>query len=558
MTKPLVFLPVLLLTFGFANAADVKKTTNQEVLKTWQQSNPQAPKPELVEKEDGSTQIKWTGSVTPDLYSNSVTSSNVSQNSSLQEGTFHKTLVNSDLKRIHTDGRTDYFLFTVLETDDPKVLSNTYVQLNNLQIGHVGKNFHVLFGDVIPQFSTLSSSLSARGLWLQSGFTELFNLTAYYGTVSESWESLLGQVTRTQYLRDVYGVKLDRNLFENVNAYLTFQSGEDRKSSLPAAFSADSKLSSYTAGAAYQKDQLQVSGEWGSSRSTLGTDPEETASGFIIDGRWVKDSVTLFGGHHDIGSRYYTLSSGAAPGVTESYVGTEWVAKEWLNLGADLRNTNSFSPGVSEATSKTKARTVKAASNLNSANWALNVQNALSETSVPGASDSSIDQSNVTLNYSATTWSAALGYGLGKFDYGAGSTNNSETKDVQVSLANKWIKAGEGNVSPWSCDSTLSYTTQRQSVVASNDVVNTMYSLGITTTHTDYGSLSAMASTGKLMQATAGQPDLVTNSLQIEAGRQFKNASDLKIYYQDNARNLNDPNLETKEKVVGARYAYKF
>ena len=70
---------------------EVKKTTNQEVLKSWQQNNPQALKPELVGNSDGTTQIKWSGQIAPSLYINSVTSSNSTQNSSLREGTFHKT-----------------------------------------------------------------------------------------------------------------------------------------------------------------------------------------------------------------------------------------------------------------------------------------------------------------------------------------------------------------------------------------------------------------------------------------------------------------------------------
>lgn len=541
-------------------ASKAKKATNEQVAQSWQQNNPQAPRPEVVEKDDGSTEIKWKGQVTPDFYTNTVTSANASQNSSLNEGSFHKTTVTSDIKRIKSTGEVDYFLLSLLETDDPAVLSGRYYQLSNFQIGHLGSNYSVILGDIIPQFSSLGSSLSARGLMYQANWEKLFNLSAYYGVIAESWEALLKQVDRTQFLKDVYGLKLEKNLTDSFSAYLTGQSGVDNKSSFTNSYALESKLSSVTFGGNYEKEQVQISGELGSSKNTLGSFGEEQGEAYIIDGKWGAETVSVFAGVHKLDADYFSLSSAASPGITENYLGLDWAAKEWLNLGADTRDTKSFTVNVTDPQSTTKTNSFRLNTNLNSESWNLGFQRSVNDTTSVSSGDNKINQSNVSLGYNGLAWSTSFSVAQGDYDYGTGSTSNTKTDDVQVSIGNKASFGDETDEGEkeWVLDTVLSYTSQTQSVVGSSDLKNKLYGLSLTLSHGRYGVLTLVGSSGRMVSPVAGNMELITTSVQFEARHDFKNQSSLKLYYKDDARNLNDATLETKEKVVGVKYAYKF
>jgi hypothetical protein len=89
------------------------------------------------------------------------------------------------------------------------VLSQNRYQVNNLQLGRAGEGYMLALGDIAPNFSSLSSSLGARGLYGQRQFADM-TVYGFTGMVAESWETLDNRIPRSQYLKDVHGIKLEK------------------------------------------------------------------------------------------------------------------------------------------------------------------------------------------------------------------------------------------------------------------------------------------------------------------------------------------------------------
>lgn len=558
-----LFLLLLSATSRAEEQAATENVTNDQVIQNWQQSNPGGPVPELVQGDDGTTQVKWSGSITPEVYANRVISKNGSVNTALSEGTFHKTTFHTEVQRTKSSGTSDSFQIDVLESDDRGVLRDKKVQLSQLRLVHTEERYSLVLGDIAPQFSSLSSSLAARGILGQRKIDESYSVTGFLGTVSESWEALAGAVKRNQFLRDSYGVKLERSMSTTTNAYVTAQAAADRRGSITnedvAASAKASSLDSYSAGLQYNKEQWQLSGEFASGRGKLGSD-QQKGNAAIVDGRWSGERISTYGGYHAIDAGFTTLSAMAAPGVTEVYGGADWATASWLSLGGDLRNSKAFTLASDDAVSSTDTRTVRVLSNLMTDHWTLSAQNSQSVTSVPSSSQSTVEQSSVSLNYGQTKWSAGLTHNIGVFRYGAGSTTDSDTHDWQVSLGYRLSNNSEDSSLPfvWSWDATLSATLQDQDLKSGGDVENKLYGLSLSAQRQPWGRLGLMLSSGVMKQATAGASDLKTNSLQLEASRDFANYGSAKIYVRDTQRNIHDPVLESTERVVGAQYSYSF
>ena len=118
-------------------------------------------------------------------------------------------------------------------------------------------------GDVAPNFSSLSSALGLRGLLGQRQFSGV-TASGFTGLIAESWEALDNKVPRTQYLKDVHGLKLEKKWGASLITYLTTQSSSEREpttllAQLPAT--ARGKSRSVTGGFQYQKDQFSLRSE---------------------------------------------------------------------------------------------------------------------------------------------------------------------------------------------------------------------------------------------------------------------------------------------------------
>jgi hypothetical protein len=203
--------------------SQVQLEPNDQVIRAWQQNNLGAAGPSLKREEDGSTRLEWKGGLTVDTYSNDVSSAGGYLNTPSRTGAFYRNTLNSDLRAVHKDNTVDYFQLGATSSNDLSVLSQNRYQINNLQLGRAGEGYMLSLGDVTPNFSSLSSALGVRGLYGQRQFGEV---TAYgfTGMVAESWETLGNKVPRSQYLKDVHGVKLEKAFGSALKTYVTSQS----------------------------------------------------------------------------------------------------------------------------------------------------------------------------------------------------------------------------------------------------------------------------------------------------------------------------------------------
>ena len=561
MMKRLV---TLFLLMGFQKVYAETSTeimTNDQVSQSWHKDNPNAPVPRVVASEDGTTKVQWTGSVVGDVYTNSVTSANGSTNTSLRDGTFHKVVVTSDVRRTREDGSVDYFQIGLTETDDKAVLSQKSYQINTLQLGHSEDLYSVAAGDITPNFSSLSSSLGARGIIGQRKISQTSNITGYVGTVSESWESLTGSVPRNQFLRDTYGLKIEKDISEQMKIYGTGQKGQDRKGSVTnssvSTYALATQLSSITGGLQYQKEQMQINTEVAAGQSEIDTQEENAGHAYIFDLNWADEKLSAHAGYHMLEADFATLSGMAVPGITENYVGGDYVVKPWLTLGADFRTTKSKTLQSVQPETKNDSTTLRAVSNLDSTEWNLSLQNSESVTRVL-TNRNRVDESSATFNYTSQKWSAGLCYSLGEYRNSDNAAADSDTKNWQINLGNNISSNGADASLPlvWSIDTMLGVTLQNQSLVTGGDLKNEMYSLTLSGQRSQWGKLNVTLTSGVLKQP-AGE-DLKTNGLQFEASHDFANTSTAKVYLQNTRRNINNALLESTEQVLGAQYNYNF
>ncbi len=344
---------VAILFTSQALASDPQILTNTQVNQAWQQIN------------DGSA-LDVRGSITPEFYSNHVSSANGSTNTALKEGVFHKEVLQSSVRHSNNEGTSQSFQLNVTETDDPAVLSKANYQINNLQFSQTGQTYSIAAGDVAPNFSTLSSALATRGLLGRKQFSDT-NLNAYGGIASESWEALDGRTDRSQFLRDTYGVKIEQTLIPEIKVYGTAQQGADRSGTLTnpqfAPYGIATKIRAATVGASYDPGPFHVASEFATSDHSLDQHGDFSGQALIADASYKLQSLTLRGGFHHVDPGFVSLSSMAMPGIKETYTGADWTTTSWLNLGADLRNSKTLSMASTNPTSDTNSSSIRAGIN---------------------------------------------------------------------------------------------------------------------------------------------------------------------------------------------------
>ena len=538
-------------------------SSNEQITQAWQQNNVGGQAPQVVQQEDGSTKLEWKGGVAVDSYANDITSANGATNTPLTSGTFYKAVLQSDLRAINGTDVTNFQL-GLTQTDDRSVLSQYPRQVNNMQLARAGQGYLMMLGDVAPNFSSLSSALGARGLIAQrqlGGFT----VNGYTGVVAESWEALEGRVIRNQYERDVNGVKIDYALTENLKVYATGQSGSDRAGTMTSAAAATAqtaKLRSNSAGFQYQQGQFQMAGETAVSRFEQMTQEGYSGRATVLDGSWRGQTVSLRSGYHDISAGFASNSAAATAGVQETYVGGDWTAAQWVTLGSDLRRSRNSTLATyytAATTTRTDSGTVRAIVNfgVDHPGWGLTLQQSDSRSFDGLAQESKNAQSTMAVNYSSQTWIYGLSLGQVKARNQAAAGAESDTASWQLSVGRSLSNA-EGNMpASWLMNVNLAAGMQHQHLLVGGDIETANYSMSLSAQRETWGTLSVVASTGFLTQAS-GLPALRQRGLQIEASHPLTNRAVLKLYSRDTRRNIGDPLLGALERVTGVQFAYNF
>lgn len=557
----------LLLCQEHASAQDnqVQLEPNDQVIRAWQQNNLGAAGPSLTRQEDGGTRLEWKGGVAVDSYTTDVTSSGGNLNTPLRTGTYYKNTYSSDLRATHKDNTVDYFQLGATGSNDLSVLSQNRYQVNNLQLGRAGAGYMLSLGDVTPNFSSLSSALGVRGLYGQRQFGEEVTVYGFTGMVAESWEALDNKVPRTQYLKDVHGLKLEKAFGSALKTYVTSQSSSDRE---PTTLMAQplatlrGKTRSFSGGFQYQAEQFTLAGETAGSRYEDDGTSNRLGRATIVDASWRGEGYGFRGGYHDISNGFTSLSLQAQPGVREAYAGADWTVAPWIALATDVRRSRLTTLAFAGFDSTyVDSDAVVARANINFGpdypGWALALQQAESRGLNSAAQASRNRDFSSTLNYTTPTWNAGVGFGWGKVTSEVSPASDSLNDNWAFNVGHTFSDAQADLPQTWSLGVSLTAGAQKQRLLAGGQTSNTNYTFTVTGQRAGWGSLNLLVMSGRTTQLYGG-PSLRLEGFQLEAVYAISEKCSLKAYARSSHRNIDDPVLAARESVAGLQLNVNF
>ena len=546
-----------------AHASDMVLAANDQVLQAWQQGG--GSNAALVQQADGGTTIQWTGGVSVDYYRNSVTGSNTT--TPLGQGNFYKATVQGDLRSTQASGDMRYLQFSVSNSDDQSVISHAPgTQINTLQMGFAGEGYQVSLGDVAASFSSLGTNVGLRGLLAQKQFGQT-TISATAGVLADSWESLAKTVDATRYVRNVYAAKLETPVSQTSKVFATVQGYNDVANGLAPGATTLAPATGHlaTAGFAYQKDQFGVQGEAGVSHwSETGQDAQNDHA-FIVDANWNFQTFGFRAGHHDIGKYYASLAAQGGNGVKETYLNGNWLARDWLNLTADVRRSENNLVAVTTPPTSTATRTDSA--NLNAIitfgpehpGWSL----MLNQTQSLGEnSDGSANRNRnygATVSYSDTNWNSSLGFMRGKVENSITPTSDATTRTWQMTAGRNWSDTSSGGMPVWTAGVNFGLSRQQQDLATGGGPTSTTWQVGLTGQRASWGVLTASYLDGTTSGQTGGG-DIRQKSWQLEATHPFKGQNSVKLYVRNNRTSGSNavPTADYKEQVTGIQLVYMY
>lgn len=526
-----------------------------QVIGTWRAGNPGAPVPVLVTEAQG-TRVEWTGGVSVDQYANRITSASGFSGTGLQSGSYYKAMTQNDLRVSPVGGPTDYFQIATTHSDDLSVARQSHAQIGSLQFGRSGADYLVAAGDVVPNFSSLSSALNVRGFVGQLHFGGA-SVNAYSGQVAESWEALRNPTLRLLPLRTVNGLKVEAALSDFFRGYVTSQYSHERSlgSPLGGAISEGESFTTHSAGFHYQKGGITLSGEVASSAKDRGDAESRTGSALVLDVGWQEGGNSLRSGLHVIDPEYRSLSHAARAGVREAYVTVQKALSPQVSAGVDLRQSRLTTLGGALAV-PTATDTDAVALNLqwnpgpDFPGWTGSLQHsrAIAHTS---ESHSQVNRdASMSVNYASPLWSASLTYGEGVLRYSLWPDYNSVTTNVYGSFR-RVVQASEvagGWAGVWGGG----FRRQKQKLAAGSGVTSTEVSLQALVERADWGSASLAVVQSSLEQGDGAQP-VRSRSLQFDMTYFLGKKVSLRVYLRNAQLNYNKPLSAVAEKSAGVQ-----
>jgi hypothetical protein len=552
---------------GIAMAQTAPDAANAQVLQSWQQQTGQAASVNAQGK------VEFHGGVTMDVYGTSVSSpSGNPALSPLRDNSFGKLVFQGDVRTQSAEQDVTYVQGVLTATNDRSVIARYANQVNSFQTGRAGVGYQFAFGDVVANYSTLSSNLGLRGLLAARQFGAI-TVTGVAGTVAESWEALLnrsaldGLAPRSRYLRDVMGIKAEYAFDQQLSAFATLQSYADRVSSapLPAGTPALSGTVIST-GLKYTKEALQLSAEFASaSTEDKTTLTDRHGNAFVIDGtyRFTSPGINLRFGYHDLGPRFTSLAQSVAPGIQEWYAGADWAIMPQLTWGLDLRDaTTRVAATLLTPASETELQTL---SNRLSYSFQgiTGLVLSLSDTRNHGkdalANTNRNDTTQVNLNYGSQMWTGGLSLGVGHSRSPANPAGDSNSSQWQLMLGRNWSDASAEKQASYTVglQGSLGQQIQKQ-IVAGTQSKNTSYGLNLTASSTALGQLLLGLQRQQTEQPTPGAARLATTSLNLDWTKAFTQQWQLKAYAKINRRNHGDALLQVDERILGVQGSYKW
>ena len=537
---------------------------NAQIAQTWQQNSPGATAPTIAQQEDGSTRVEWHGMATLDGYTNDVQSASGNLTSALRPGQYFKSLFNSDLRVIASDGAVDHMQIGLTNTNDRSVLSQNPYQINNIQLGKSGAGYMFAAGDVMPNFSSLGTSLAVRGIYGLRQFGGL-SVLGFAGTVAESWEALGGTVASNQLLKEAYGIKLEQLVGNSLRVYATTQMFTERDPSQSVQMLPPSGNTSNTqsAGFQYQQGQYSLTGETASSRYAAPADQGRNGQATVLDASWRGETTGLRAGYHDIANTFTSLSVAAQPGVQETYSAMDWMAAPWLSLTADLRKSRATTMATAAMASSyvdTEAATLQAHLNFSAVlpGIAGTLQQSTSRSVDSSSQDARHDDWMSTLSYATPVCNATIGYGVSNMASATNPNADSSTSSWTLNLGRTYSDSNPGEPETWGAGFNLSASSQVQRLLLSDaQSANSNYTITANAQRAGWGRLNLML-TGGLTTQPNGGPGLRMQGVQLEAVRPFKGQNLFKLYVRNTNRNIGDALLAVLERIAGFQIIYNF
>jgi hypothetical protein len=548
-------------------AQTTQEAANAQVLQSWQQQTGQAA------SVNAQGNVEFHGGITLDAYSVGIKSpSGNPALSPLRDNSFGKLVFQGDVRTQSAEQDVTYVQGVLTATNDRSVIARYANQINSFQTGRAGQGYQFAFGDVVANYSTLSSNLGLRGLLAAKQFGAL-TVTGVAGTVAESWEALLNRsaldnlAPRTRYLRDVMGMKAEYAFDQQLSAFATLQSYGDRLSSapLPAGTPALSGVVVST-GLKYTKDALQISAELAASNTEdKNTLLDRSGKAFVIDGtyRFTSPGINLRFGYHDLGPRFTSLAQSVAPGIQEWYAGADWALLPQLTWGLDLRDATTrvaataFSP-ASETDLQTLSNRLSY-----SFQGITGLVLSLSDTRNHGkdalGNSNKNDNTQLNLNYGSQIWTGGASLGIGHSRSPANPAGDSNSSQWQLMLGRNWSDASAEKQASYTVglQGSLGQQIQKQ-IVAGTQSKNTSYGLNLTASSTALGQLLLGLQRQQTEQPTPGAPRLATTSLNLDWTKAFTQQWQLKGYAKINRRNHGDALLQVDERILGVQGSYKW
>jgi hypothetical protein len=525
-----------------------QEAANAQVLQSWRQQTGQAA------SVSPQGQIEFHGGITLDAYSNSVKSpSGNPALSPLRENDFGKLIFQGDVRSQTPEQDVTYLQGVLTATNDRSVIARYANQINSFQTGRAGVGYQLAFGDVVANYSTLSSNLGLRGLLAARQFGAL-TVTGVAGTVAESWEALVnrpsfdGLPVRTKYLRDVMGIKADYVLSQQLSAFATLQSYSDRLSSatLPLGSPALEGVVVST-GLKYTQDALQLSAEIASANTY----------------RFAQAGVGLRFGYHDLGPKFASLAQSVAPGIQEWYAGADWQVSPQLTWGLDLRDaTTRVAATALTPASETELQTI---SNRLSYSFqgitglVLSLSDTRNSGKDPFGNSNKNDTTQINLNYGSQLCTGGMSLGLGHSRSPVNPLADTNNSQWQLNLGRNWSDASNEKQASWTValQGSLGQQIQKQ-VLAGTESKNTSYGLNLTASSTALGQLLLGLQRQQTLQPTPGAPRLATTTVNLDWTKAFTQQWQLKGYAKINLRNHGDTALQVDERILGVQGSYKW
>lgn len=553
---------------------------NAEALRAFQrQAGDQAPT--LAKDEAGNIKLEWRGSLSLDAYRNDVTPppGQAAFASPFATGTRERTVFTTEIRLVEPNGAAMFLQAGSMFSNDRAVLSRYPSQLSQLQAGRTTARQNLTVGDVVANYSGLGTSLGMRGLALTQRLGD-FSLSAHAGKVAESWDALLnrkpidGGNSRNQYLRNVFGLKGEYSHSPQLRSYVTWQSFDDSKGSLPEALATAATAHTVAAsgGFAWQGETTTLAGELARSSFHREQLAERRADAFVLDGTWRVNTLSLRAGYHEVDADFVSLAQSVPPGVREGYVGFDWPATTWLSVGADWRDALTryampTLPPVDDsafallppplAPEPTLARGFNTRATINFGpswpGWNLSIQNAETANGTVSGITGRGRNTNITLSFAAKGWNGSLTLGDGFNRQTGNPAGDSTMESIQFQAGRSFVHADRGGTPllTLTVSGMAGRQTQRLPTMG-NRTDSTQYGLVLAGQHRRFGQLNLQWNDAVLTQPLGG-PDLVTRTLQFDFTHPFGAQRALKAYLRHVRRNMGAPQLETTEKLGGVQ-----